>query len=108
MWQSCGQGKSTAGQREVSVSRCGTISFAQGQRTSDKETTVSKLYPLLSILLALALALVEWAFFFQGPNWEGPSGLFAPDRLGFNLAWLTLIYLTFQLLSIPLAIGARA
>ena len=102
-----GQGKSTAGQREVSVSRCGTISFAQGQRTSDKETTESKLYPLLSILLALALALIEWAFFFQGANWEGPSGPFAPDRLGFNLAWLTLIYLTFQLLSIPLAIGAR-
>jgi hypothetical protein len=68
---------------------------------------VSKLSPLLSILLALALALIEWAFFFQGANWEGPSGLFAPDRLGFNLAWLTLIYLSFQLLSIPLAIGAR-
>ena len=68
---------------------------------------MSKLYPLLSILLALALALIEWAFFFQGANWEGPSGPFAPDRLGFDLAWLTLIYLSFQLLSIPPAIGAR-
>jgi hypothetical protein len=29
---------------------------------------VSKLYPWLSILMALALALFEWAFFFQGAN----------------------------------------
>jgi hypothetical protein len=68
---------------------------------------VSKLYPWLSILMALALALVEWAFFFQAANWEGPSGPFAPDRLGFHLAWLTLVYLSFQLLTIPLAVGAR-
>jgi hypothetical protein len=68
---------------------------------------VSKLYPWLSILTALALALFEWAFYFQGANGEGPSGLFAPDRLGFNLAWITLVYLSFQLLTIPLAVGAR-
>src|SRR5271170_3755291 len=72
-----------------------------------EEATVSKLYPWLSILMALALSLFEWAFFFQAANWEGPSGPFSPDRLGFNLAWLTLVYLSFQLLTIPLAIGAR-
>ena len=68
---------------------------------------MSKLYPWLSILMALALALFEWAFFFQGANWEGPSAPFAPDRLGLNLAWLTLVYLSFQLLTIPLTVGTR-
>jgi hypothetical protein len=68
---------------------------------------VSRVYPWLSILMALALALFEWVFFFQGANWEGPSGPFAPDRLGFNLSWVTLIYLSFQLLTIPLAAGSR-
>jgi hypothetical protein len=67
---------------------------------------VSRVYPWLSILMALALALFEWVFFFQGANW-GPSGPFAPDRLGFDLAWLTLVYLSVQLLTIPLTIGAR-
>ena len=38
------------------------------------------------------------------PSREAP---FAPERLGFNLAWLTLIYLSFQLLTIPLSVGAR-
>ena len=38
---------------------------------------MSKLYPSLSILMALGLALFEWAFFFQGGSWEGPSGPFA-------------------------------
>ena len=44
---------------------------------------------------------------FYGGTWEGPFGLFSPTRLGFNLAWLTLVYLSFQLLSIPLAMGTR-
>jgi hypothetical protein len=57
--------------------------------------------------MALALAVFEWAFFFQAANWEGASAPFAPERLGFNLAWLTLVYLSFQLLTIPLAVGAR-
>jgi hypothetical protein len=57
--------------------------------------------------MALAPALFEWVFFFQGANWEGHSGPFAPDRLGFNLAWVTLLYLSFQLLTIPLAVGSR-
>jgi hypothetical protein len=66
-----------------------------------------KLHPSvsgLSILLALALALWEWVFFFYGGSWEGPMGWFASNRLGFNLAWLTLVYLSFQLLSIPFAL----
>jgi hypothetical protein len=60
----------------------------------------------LSILMALALGLWEWFFFFYGGRWEGPLGWFAPNRLGFNLAWLTLVYLSFQLLSIPFALRA--
>jgi hypothetical protein len=58
----------------------------------------------LSIFLALALGLWEWYFFFYGGRWEGPLGWFTPDRLGFNLAWLALIYISFQLLSIPFAL----
>src|SRR6516164_2097569 len=71
---------------------------------------MSKLYSSvsgLSILMALALALGEWFFFFYGKTWEGPLGLFTHTRLGFNLAWLTLVYLSFQLLSIPLAVGTK-
>ena len=71
---------------------------------------MSKLYSSvsgLSILMALALALGEWFFFFYGETWEGPLGLFTHSRLGFDLAWLTLVYLSFQLLSIPLAMGTR-
>jgi len=60
----------------------------------------------LSILMALALGVWEWFFFFFGGNWEGPLGWFGPNRLGFNLAWLTLVYLSFQLLSIPFAMRA--
>jgi hypothetical protein len=60
----------------------------------------------LSVLMALALAVGESFFYFYGLTWEGPLGWFAPNRLGFNLAWLALIYLTFQLLSIPFALRA--
>ena len=66
---------------------------------------MSKLYSSvsgLSILMALALALGEWFFFFYGETWEGPLGLFTHSRLGFDLAWLILVYLSFQLLSILL------
>jgi hypothetical protein len=38
---------------------------------------MTKLYPSvsgLSILMALALALGEWYFFFYGGTWEGPFG----------------------------------
>jgi hypothetical protein len=68
---------------------------------------LSKLYPLLSILMALALALFEFFFFFQTSGVEETAGPFGPDRLGFTLAWIALVYLSFQLLTIPLAIGGR-
>ena len=60
----------------------------------------------LSILMALALAAWEVYFFgFAGArpfgSMEGTLGWFTPDRLGFNLAWVTLIYLSYQLISIP-------
>jgi hypothetical protein len=34
---------------------------------------------------------------------DGTLGLFTADRLGFNMAWLAAIYLTFQLISMPSA-----
>ena len=68
---------------------------------------MSKLYPWLSMLMALALALFEYLFFFQNIAEEDASGLFRPDRLGFTLAWITLVYLSFQLLTIPLVVGGR-
>ena len=60
----------------------------------------------LSILMALALGLWELYFFLYGGQWEGPLGWFTPARLGFNLAWLALIYISFQLLSIPFSLRA--
>jgi hypothetical protein len=60
----------------------------------------------LSVLFALGLAAWEVYFFwFAGSLGRagGTLGLFTPDRLGFNLAWLGAGYLTFQLLSIPFA-----
>jgi len=65
----------------------------------------------LSIALALGLALWEWYFFFVAgthpfSSLEGRLGIFTPNRLGFNLAWLVGIYLTYQLLSIPFALPA--
>ena len=56
----------------------------------------------LSIGLAVALAVWEVLFFYFG--WEGFFSLVAPDRLGFHLAWMTSIYLSFQLISIPFAL----
>src|SRR5262249_57578812 len=60
----------------------------------------------LSILFALGLALWEVYFFwFAGSlGTEAPLGLFTGERLGFNMAWLAAIYLTFQLTSIPFAL----
>jgi hypothetical protein len=61
----------------------------------------------LSTSLAMGLALWEvYFFFFAGSvsSLEGTLGLFTPDRLGFNMAWLTLIYLSYQLISIPFAL----
>jgi hypothetical protein len=58
----------------------------------------------LSTTLAMGLALWEvYFFFFAGSTGrlEGTLGLFTPDRLGFNMAWLVLVYLSYQLISIP-------
>jgi hypothetical protein len=55
----------------------------------------------LSILLALGLALWEWLFFFHA---DAASGWFASGRMGLDLAWVTFIYLSFQLVSIPFAV----
>ena len=57
--------------------------------------------------MALLLALWEVYFFFYAGSagrMEGTLGWFTPDRLGFNMAWLTLVYLTYQLISIPFAL----
>jgi len=58
----------------------------------------------LSVLFALGLALWEVYFFWLVPSLDGTDGLFTPERLGFNMAWLAAIYLTFQLISIPFAL----
>jgi hypothetical protein len=61
----------------------------------------------LSTTLAMLLALWEIYFFFfagGGGPLEGTLGIFTPNRLGFNMAWLTLIYLSYQLISIPFAL----
>jgi hypothetical protein len=58
----------------------------------------------LSIGMAVALAIWEMLFFFLG--WEGFFSMNSPDRLGFHLAWITTIYLSFQLVSIPFALRA--
>jgi hypothetical protein len=61
----------------------------------------------LSVLFALGLALWEVYFFWFAGSFksaDGIFGLFTADRLGFNVAWLSAIYLTFQLLSIPFSL----
>ena len=78
-------------------------------------TTSRYQFPLslsgLSIALALGLALWEWYFFFVAGahpwgSLEGRLGVFTPNRLGFNLAWLIAGYLTYQPISIPFALPA--
>src|SRR6516162_9954752 len=64
----------------------------------------------LSILFALGLALWEVYFFWfaESLGLEGPLGIFGPERLGFNMACLVAIYLTFQLTSIPSALPSAS
>jgi hypothetical protein len=59
-----------------------------------------------SILFALGLAAWEVYFFWFADSFPEMNGfgLFAPERLGFNMAWLAALYLTFQLLSIPFSL----
>jgi hypothetical protein len=65
----------------------------------------------ISVLMALGLALWEVYFFWgAGRNvfgLDGTLGIFTPDRLGFNMAWLVFFYLAFQLVSIPFALSYR-
>jgi len=58
----------------------------------------------LSIAMAVALAIWEVLFFFFG--WDGFLGFVFPNGLGFQLAWMAAIYLSFQLVSIPFALRA--
>jgi hypothetical protein len=65
----------------------------------------------MSVLFALGLAVWEVYFFwFAGsfPSVNGTLDLFTAERLGFNMAWLAAIYLTFQLTSIPFALPSAA
>jgi hypothetical protein len=61
-----------------------------------------------SILFALGLAAWEVYFFWFAESFPGLEGfgLFSAERLGFNMAWLAALYLTFQLLSIPFSLPA--
>jgi|SRR5262245_16849018 len=61
----------------------------------------------MSVLFALGLAVWEVYFFWFAGSFsslDGKLGLFTHERLGFNMAWLAAIYLTFQLLSIPFSL----
>src|ERR1700716_822527 len=65
----------------------------------------------LSVLFALGLAAWEVYFFWFAGSFkslDGTLGWFTPDRLGFNVAWLCAIYLTYQLLSIPFSLPSGA
>jgi len=58
----------------------------------------------VSIALAVVLAIWEVLFFFFG--WQGFFGFFVPNQLGFQIAWISALYLAFQLVSIPFAMRA--
>ena len=65
----------------------------------------------MSIVFALGLAAWEVYFFWYAGSlrsMEGTLGWFTPDRLGFNMAWLASIYLTYQLISIPFSLPSAA
>jgi cation transport ATPase len=79
-----------------------------------QETTMRRTHVSLagmSIIFALALAAWEVYFFWYAGalrSMHGSVGLFTPDRLGFNMAWLAAAYLTYQLISIPFSLPAAA
>ncbi len=65
----------------------------------------------MSILFALGLAAWEVYFFWYAGTLHsiaGSLGWFTPERLGFNMAWLAAIYLTYQLISIPFSLPVTA
>src|SRR5262249_16813766 len=87
--------------------RCRRRGSDQGQRLASIFVGVTKMPRFnwsisgVSIALAVALAVWEVAFFFFG--WERFFSLFVSHSVGFQLAWITTIYLSFQLISIPFA-----
>jgi hypothetical protein len=65
----------------------------------------------MSIVFALGLAVWEIYFFWYAGSLRsmgGTLGWFTPDRLGFNMAWLASIYLSYQLISIPFSLPSAA
>src|SRR5258707_15425343 len=61
----------------------------------------------LSVLFAVGLALWEVYFFWFAGSFkslEGILGLFTPERLGFKMAWVAAVFLTFQLILVPFAL----
>jgi hypothetical protein len=72
------------------------------QRSTQKTSLVT----YFSIILALLLTAFEVYFFWfsargaLGPL-DGMVGIFTPDRVGVNIAWLATLYISMQLLSIP-------
>src|SRR5262249_1081549 len=62
----------------------------------------------LSVLFALGLALWEVYFFWFAGSFPWLEAGLTPERLGFNMAWLVAIYLTFQLISIPFALPSAS
>jgi hypothetical protein len=66
----------------------------------------------LSVLFALALAVWEMYFFWEAGRGlfgqlDGALGIFTPERLGFNMAWLVCFYLSYQIISIPFSMNYR-
>jgi len=72
------------------------------QRSTQETSPVA----YFSIILALLLTAFEVYFFWfsargaLGPL-DGMVGIFTPDRVGVNIAWLATLYISMQLLSIP-------
>jgi hypothetical protein len=65
----------------------------------------------VSIIFALGLAVWEVYFFWYAGMWGGMEASlrwFTPDRLGFNMAWLAALYLSYQLISIPFSLPSAA
>jgi len=63
--------------------------------------------PATLVTLGLFIFVINGLLFWFAGSFksaEGIFGVFTADRLGFNVAWLCAIYLTFQLLSIPFSL----
>jgi hypothetical protein len=66
----------------------------------------------ISVFLAVLLAGCEGYFFWGAGrdlfgSLDGSLGIFTPDRLGFNMAWLVFVYLSYQIISIPFSMANR-